>query len=134
MTGAAAKPAAVLLVDDDDDLREELAALLDSAGYRVVQATSGSAAIQTLHHLRPDLVITDVIMPGEDGIGLLRSRREIGLDAPVIVITGGSSQFPGMDLTKIAEMMGAQVALSKPFEPQTLLFHAARLLAARATA
>jgi two-component system phosphate regulon response regulator OmpR len=127
-----AAPATILLVDDDDALREELASFLVSAGYMVRDVSRGDRALAELRRHRPDLIITDVMMPGEDGIGLLRERQQLAPDVPVIVITGGSMRAPGLDVTRIAEMMGAQLALSKPFPPQALLDAVAGILARRA--
>lgn len=124
-----AAPASILLVDDDDDLREELASLLASEGYQVQQVSRGDRALAELRRSRPDLIITDVVMPGEDGIGLLRERQQLAPGLPVIVITGGSVLAPGLDITRIAELMGAHAALPKPFPPQALLDAVAAALA-----
>ena len=127
-----AAPASILLVVDDDDLREELSSLLTAAGYAVQQASRGDRALAELRRRRPDLIITDVVMPGEDGIGLLRERQQLAPGVPVIVITGGSMLAPGLDITRIAELMGAHAALPKPFPPQALLDAVATALARRA--
>lgn len=87
-------PAVVLVVDDDDPVRVMLARLLRTQGYSVHQAASADQARQSLDHERPDLVISDIVMPGESGIELRRDIARRWPELPVILISGYSAEGP----------------------------------------
>lgn len=92
-----ARPAgspSILVVDDDDPVRVMLARLLRTQGYAVSQAASAEKARESLDANRPDLVITDIVMPGESGIELRRTIAGRWPDLPVILISGYSAEGP----------------------------------------
>jgi DNA-binding response OmpR family regulator len=123
-TGSA--PSALIRVVDDDALvREMLAASLTRAGYRVVLASDGAAAIDRLSRETPDLVLTDLFMPNRDGIELLRSGRLSRAGAPVIAMSGG---YAGLDMLGASEALGAAASIAKPFMPRELLALVRRVL------
>ena len=66
-------PEHILVIDDDRDIREDLRAYLTENGYRVSTAENAPAARRGIHSEEPDLILLDVMMPGEDGISLCRS-------------------------------------------------------------
>jgi DNA-binding response OmpR family regulator len=106
----------VLVVDDDRELRELIGFALRQAGYQVVEAGDGPAAVDRHAVEKPDLVILDVNMPGFDGFEACRRIRAAG-DTPVMMLTvrgEESDQVRGLDL-------GADDYLTKPFSPRTLL-------------
>ncbi|MEN6632084.1 MAG: response regulator, partial [Candidatus Polarisedimenticolia bacterium] len=74
--------AVVLVVDDERGIREMLAAALEADGHRVLAAASGEAALETLAAEPVDLLLTDLAMPGIDGVELLRRAAEIAPDTP----------------------------------------------------
>ena len=86
--------ATILVVDDDDPVRVMLARLLRTQGYTVVQAAHATEAREQLDSARPDLVISDIVMPGESGIELRRGILERWPDLPVILISGYSAEGP----------------------------------------
>ena len=109
----------VLVVDDNADLRDYIARLLTQAGCEVVTAADGQAAVALLHRSRPDLLITDVMMPRLDGFGLLRAVRaqEQFRDLPVIMLSaraGEEAKLEGLDA-------GADDYLTKPFSARELI-------------
>ncbi len=109
----------VLLADDNADLRLYIARLLGAHGYRVETASDGEAALRNLRATRPDLLVTDVMMPKLDGFGLLRAvRDDPGLrDLPVIMLSaraGEEAKVEGLD-------RGADDYLVKPFAARELL-------------
>ena len=109
----------VLLADDNLDMREYVARLLSSAGLEVVTASDGAAALAQMRLSRPDLVLTDIMMPVMDGLGLLRAiRNDAALsDLPVIMLSaraGEDAAIDGLDA-------GADDYLSKPFSARELL-------------
>src|SRR5271169_1756452 len=76
----------ILVVDDDSELRVLLSDFLTRNGYRVSLAQNGAAMVQTLKAARIDLVILDIMMPGEDGLSLCRRLRVSGA-LPIIMLT-----------------------------------------------
>lgn len=84
----------ILVVDDDDPVRVMLARLLRTQGYTVLQAAHAAEARAILDTKRPDLVISDIVMPGESGIELRRGILERWPELPVILISGYSAEGP----------------------------------------
>jgi PAS domain S-box-containing protein len=113
-------PAArVLLVDDNADMRDYVCRMLQDAGYAVETAPDGLAALDTARARKPDLILSDVMMPGLDGFGLLREVRTIdGLrETPFIMLSaraGEDSRIQGIQ-------SGADDYLTKPFGARELL-------------
>jgi PAS domain S-box-containing protein len=109
----------VVVADDNADLRGYISRLLVEGGYMVELAGDGNAALQILRQNRPDLLVTDVMMPGLDGFGLLqqvRADRKLG-DLPVIMLSaraGEEAKVEGLDA-------GADDYLIKPFSARELL-------------
>jgi CheY-like chemotaxis protein len=108
-----------LVVDDDLDAREIFAASLSHAGAAVLVASSARQALTMVETQRPHVVITDLSMPGEDGVWLLgqiRSRSPQGPRIPVVVVTGHSHLYSR------AEMLAAgfQRYMIKPLDPWLL--------------
>ena len=108
----------VLVVDDDDLVRDMVEASLMRAGYRVILARDGEAAIDRLGTEAPDLILTDLFMPNCDGIELLRSGRLTRGATPVIAMSGG---YAGMDMLGASQALGATATIAKPFLPNELV-------------
>lgn len=105
----------VLIVDDDLASRELLASYLEPEGYAVVMVSSGTAAIEEARRLLPDLIVTDVLMPGPGGLQtlfVLRNTPETS-EIPAIVVSGISPRILGL--------MPAAAYLVKPVERQNLV-------------
>lgn len=117
--------ALILLVEDDARLRERLARYLVTEGFRVTTAESASDARGKLSFINPDLMVLDVMMPGESGLQLTESiRRDQGHDLPVLLLTAR-----GAPEDRIAGFeAGADDYLGKPFEPRELLLRIRALL------
>ena len=124
MAGAATLPGArLLLVEDELDIAEPLADYLTGQGFAVTHAPDAAEARGLIAAQGFDLVVTDVMMPGEDGLSLTRWIRANG-DLPVIVLTAR-----GEPMDKIVGLeMGADDYLAKPFEPRELLARARAVL------
>lgn len=114
----------VLIVEDDAALREAIVDTLELADYQCLQADSGESALVELKANLIDLVISDVQMPGIDGLQLLRSMKNQGYEQPVIMMTA----FAKVDDAVIAMREGAVDYLSKPFSTEALLKLAQRHL------
>ena len=109
--------AVVHLIDDDEAVRHSLAFVLTAAGHAVRVYESGSAFLAALQTLQPGCIVSDVRMPGVDGLELLRKLRELGVDMPVIIITGHAD----VPLAVEAMKAGASDFIEKPFDDETLL-------------
>lgn len=109
-------PNHVLVVDDDAEIRKLLGDYLERNGYRVSLATDGRDMRRALESSRPDLVVLDVMLPGEDGLALCRDLRTRS-SLPVIMLTARVDEVDRI----IGLEMGADDYLSKPFSPRELL-------------
>lgn len=105
-----------MVVDDDPQIRTTFEFHLVRSGYEVACAETAEEALSRIHEFRPDLVITDLQMPGMSGIDLLRKIREVGTDIDVIVITA----YEGMKSTIEAVREGAYDYLVKPIDVDQL--------------
>jgi two-component system OmpR family response regulator len=106
----------LLVVDDHREIRDSLHAYLSQHGYRVSTAASATAARKVLTTSAIDLVVLDIMMPGEDGLALCRSLRETTA-LPIIVLTAlveDTDRVVGLE-------MGADDYITKPFNPRELL-------------
>jgi DNA-binding response OmpR family regulator len=111
VTAAAAAPdTTVLVVDDEPMVREVVARYLELDGHRVVEVGSGDGALAWLSSNRPDLVVLDVMLPGTDGLTILRRLREDG-DVPVILLTARTEEVDRISGLE----MGADDYVVKPF-------------------
>jgi DNA-binding response OmpR family regulator len=105
----------ILVVDDDPEIRSTLKKLLERSDYDVVLAADGRAAETALAGAPFDLMVTDIIMPDQDGLELIRLTRAAHPDMPIIAMSGGGRLRSGNYL-RLATAMGAAAVLEKPFE------------------
>jgi two-component system, cell cycle response regulator DivK len=110
---------AVLVIDDHEDNRRILRDLLRSAGYEVIEATTGEDGVAAADTRRPDLILMDIQLPGIDGY---EATRRIKADdalrrIPLIVVT--SYALSGDDAKALAA--GADASVAKPFSPRAML-------------
>lgn len=110
----------ILVVDDDAPFRAAVSRVLCGAGYRVVEAGDGCRAQETLKSERPDILVTDIIMPDGDGIELINAVKWRYPTLRILAISG-RGQMGSLDLLKMAAMVGADATLSKPLAPDELL-------------
>jgi len=114
----------ILVVEDDARLRERLARYLGENGFRVTTAEHAEDARARLRFLAPDLIVLDVMMPGEDGLSLVESLRQDGNVVPILLLTAR-----GAPEDRIAGFeAGADDYLGKPFEPMELVLRIRALL------
>jgi two-component system phosphate regulon response regulator OmpR len=116
--------ALILVVDDDARLRGLLSRYLGEHGFRVAMAETAAQARDHLRFLQPDLMVLDVMMPGEDGLALTESLRRERSDLPVLLLTAR-----GAPEDRIAGFeAGADDYLPKPFDPRELLLRIRAML------
>ncbi|BAK65998.1 OmpR family two-component system response regulator [Sphingobium sp. SYK-6] len=106
----------LLLVDDETAIREPLGAYLQRAGFRVSEAPNAAEARRILASSAIELVVLDIMMPGEDGLSLCRSIREQG-ELPVILLTARTEETDRI----VGLEMGADDYVLKPFSPRELV-------------
>ena len=85
------RPVKLLLVDDEMGILDSLRILFRGAGYEVHTAKGGAAALKILSAQKPDLVVTDIRMPGTSGLEVLSQTREVDPEIPVILMTAQAS-------------------------------------------
>ena len=107
----------VLVVDDEPALLNAIATILEGEGFEVLTAKDGREARAKASEHQIDLLITDLAMPDEDGIELVRKLKAEGRDLRIIAMSGTF----GPDLLKAARLLGANSTLSKPMTATQLL-------------
>ena len=113
----------ILVVDDDDDMCETLRLILEKEGYLLLTASNGNEADVICKENRPDLVITDIIMPDKDGLETITFLQRTYPEIKIIAITGaGSGRGKEFNYLECAELLGANRVLGKPFS-QTDILH-----------
>lgn len=102
----------IVIVEDTMDLRASLTELLELEGYMVNGFATGEAALVRLESIRPDVIITDLLLPGMDGVRFIRQVRKMHhfLDTPIIVF----SAKPAVEYEKETKLAGADFYLKKP--------------------
>ncbi len=109
----------ILLIEDDEPLRTVLAATLRDAGHRVQQAANGREGLKLFVKEPADVIVTDLIMPEQEGIETITTLRKEHPDLPIIAISGGLVHAAAY--LKAAQKLGANRALAKPFSSADLL-------------
>jgi CheY-like chemotaxis protein len=117
----------ILIVEDDTDLREMLKVSLVRRKYTVIEAVNGKEAIARFKPSVTDLVITDLIMPEDDGLTVIMKLKEIKPSIRIIAISGGGKAGPGNYLS-LAKALGADAIFSKPFPVNDLIVTIERML------
>ena len=120
-------PARILLVDDETSILDSLGILLRGEGYQVTVANGGREAMEALSREKPDLVVTDIRMPGATGLDVLTRSRELDSEVPVILMTAQAS----LQSAVRAVNEGAYYYLQKPFSNDELLAICRRAFEAR---
>jgi len=110
----------ILVIDDDNLMRYTLARLLRSQGYEVVTAADGELGMTVFRSAAPDLVITDILMPEQEGIETIRLMRRERPAAKIIAISGGA-RLGDFDVLEMAHKLGADDVIRKPFDAGELL-------------
>lgn len=112
--------ARILLVDDEPSVRTLFGEVLALDHHEVTTADDGAAALATLTHGTFDLIVTDIVMPGKEGIELIREMRQSMPDLPIIAMSGGG-RGSAADYLQLASLLGARKTLAKPFSARELL-------------
>ena len=124
---AGMKPARILVADDDPVAARFVASLLEESGYEVLVASDGEHAYEIAVRLRPDLIVSDLVMPYRDGFDIVRAAREHEAlaDVPIVIV---SMKDREEDIVRGLET-GADDYLVKPFNARELVTRIRKLLA-----
>lgn len=114
----------ILVVDDEEAVRDLLVRALAEAQWDVDAAPDGPTAIECMQDAQYDLLITDLRMPGMDGLSVIREARRKSMDMPIIVVTGNSTEASAIE----AINLGVTGYLTKPFRMQRVVQIAARAM------
>jgi CheY-like chemotaxis protein len=119
--------AGILVVEDDNELREMIRISLARRKFTVLEAVDGKEAIQRFKPSITDLVVTDLIMPEEDGLKVIMKLKEMKPSLKVIAISGGGKAGPASYLN-LAKALGADMVYSKPFSINDMIYKIEELL------
>jgi DNA-binding response OmpR family regulator len=113
-------PKRILVVDDEKPLRDILKLTLSCEGYEVLTAADGNEAMELARSMPFDLVVTDIMMPGKDGIETIIELRALNRELKIIAMSGGQ---PGgtVDFLPLATSLGVSAVLKKPFESEQFI-------------
>jgi len=117
----------VLVVEDDPDLLKLMTTAFARAGFKAYSARNGRLGVQLLRALKPDLMVTDIVMPEKEGIATIIEAKAAAPNTAVIAISGGGAYGRSENFLQWAEELGADEAMAKPF-PMSQLLTAARVV------
>lgn len=120
--------ARILLAEDMAPARRFYRAALEAAGHVVTEVEDGPACLDHLAAGHFDLLVTDVVMPGLDGIEVIKAARSLRPNLPVIAISGGAPNLPAGAGLALSSMYGADQALLKPVSAERLIETAAKFV------
>jgi CheY-like chemotaxis protein len=123
----------VLVIDDDDVSRCLIENTLQFHGHQVIGAANGVSGMRLMRLEQPDIVVTDILMPDQDGLGMIRCVRQ-EFPAVKILAISGAGTVGRLDLLVAAGRLGADATLAKPFVPEQLFESVNRLALAKAQA
>jgi CheY-like chemotaxis protein len=109
----------ILVIDDDEDIRECIAFFLEEEGHRVTLCSDGSEGVRLFERTLFDLVITDIMMPGKDGLAAIIEMEKINPGVRILAISGVDMKNMLLDA---AEIFGAVHTLSKPFTREQIVW------------
>jgi CheY-like chemotaxis protein len=111
----------ILIIDDEQVVLEMMVQMVKREGYDVEGASNGKEALKMVQNSKPDLIITDLIMPDKEGIELIKDLRDTYDDLKILAISGGNRHIDPMSQLKVAQFLGANASLPKPLDRQEFL-------------
>ena len=110
----------ILVIDDDDLLRRVVEKVLILGGHQVLAAADGALGMAIFRKERPEIVVTDIIMPEQEGLGTIMMMRRERPEARIIAMSGGG-RMGNLDVLEAAHALGSDEVIAKPFLPRDLL-------------
>jgi len=120
--------ARILVLDDEDQIRRMIKIILEKEGHAVLVAKDGSEALTACGQSPFDLVITDILMPGKDGLEFILDIRRITEEVKIIAMSGGGPKMSPDGCLILASDLGADAVLRKPMSKSVLLATIKQLL------
>jgi CheY-like chemotaxis protein len=120
--------AKILVIDDDLLVRNTISKILRNGGFEVTLAEDGVRGLASFRRDRPDLIITDIIMPEKEGIETILEIRKEHPAAKIIAVSGGG-RVGNADFLAMAKSLGAVAVIAKPFRSEELIDHVRACLA-----
>ncbi|HQY58075.1 MAG: response regulator [Nitrospira sp.] len=111
----------ILIVDDQESIRQVVREILEAAGYRVDEASTGREGLAQYRRAPADLILMDIFMPDGDGLESLVTLRQEFPDCRVVAISGSKSMVGPVNFLHVAKILGAKNVLEKPFAVDDLL-------------
>jgi len=124
-------PQKILIIDDDKDMTEALKIILEDESYKVKVAFTGKQGLDAIREEKPDLIILDLLLPGEDGVSICRNLKNAPeyKDIPVLVLTALARKMEKKIFSPaVRENLGADEYLDKPVDPEKLIEKVRKLL------
>lgn len=112
--------AVLLVIDDDAGMRKLMVRTLSAGNHQVIEAENGREGLKLMDQHKPDVVITDILMPQKEGIETIREVQERAPNTRIIAVSGGGMSHNLMFLD-VARAFGADAVLAKPFRPAQLV-------------
>jgi CheY-like chemotaxis protein len=112
--------AVLLVIDDDAGMRKLMVRTLSAGKHQVLEAENGREGLKMMEEHKPDVVITDILMPQKEGIETIREVQERAPNTRIIAVSGGGMSHNLMFLD-VARAFGAHAVLAKPFRPAQLV-------------
>ena len=112
------KPITILVIEDEEDIREFLVTVFQQAGYTVIEASNGKAGMKAVRESAVDIVVTDIVMPDQEGMETIRAIRSANPGIKIIAISGAVNKELYL---KVAGGLGADASLKKPFQSDAIL-------------
>lgn len=110
--------AKILVIDDEEQLRYLLTRILTRDGHEVFIAQDGEEGVEKFYQLKPELVITDIVMPNKDGLDVIAEILAIHPNQPIIAMSGGRRAYNTRYNIEAVEMQNIKGTLQKPFNHQ----------------
>ncbi|MDF3022646.1 MAG: Response regulator, CheY-like receiver [Alphaproteobacteria bacterium] len=110
----------ILVIEDDKLSRLMLCKILQSKKYTTIEAPNGAVGFKMFMEQKPDLILTDILMPEKEGLETILEIRACDADIPIIAMSGGGYEG-NLNFLKMAAKLGATRTLTKPFKPSDIL-------------
>lgn len=120
--------ARVLIIDDDPAILALVSGILEAQGHSVIVTHDGQEGVKAFTNERFDLVVTDIVMPEQEGITTIGAIRRLNRTVPILAMSGSHTVGRYGGHLDAAAIVGANATLAKPLEPQTLIGTVDRLL------
>ena len=122
----------VLLIDDDELVRTVVRRFLERSGHLVSEASDGRTGLHEFTADAPDVVVTDLIMPGMDGLEVIAAMHRTNPQVPIVAISGGGKWLEAEGALSLAKYLGASAVFPKPLDMHAFLATVADLAATHA--